>query len=296
MDSRLRMAVFSWLKEQVDLHGDMLPRALLSGGFQFEGLRVPLVSPQGIFKPRLARLPLTITTTSTGPYKDSFSDYGLLRYCYRKGGFGHRDNAGLRTLMAEQVPLVYFHGIVPGKYLAVWPVFIVGDHPESEVFTVAVDDVKTLGGGLDDLILKDATSRRAYVTAAVRKRLHQRTFRERVLRAYRTHCAMCRLGHEKLLDAAHIIPDSEPEGVPAVSNGLALCKIHHAAFDANFLGITPDFRILVREDIRREEDGPMLLHGLQGMHGRRIILPRSAELRPSQDRLAARFERFQRAG
>jgi len=296
MDSRLRMALFTWLKEQTDLGGGTLSRRLLSGGFVFDGDPVPLVGPQGIFKPKIARFPLTITTTSNGPYQDSFTDDGLLRYCYRRGGPGHRDNVGLRTLMKEQVPLAYFHGIVPGTYLPVWPVFIVGDHPENEAFTVAVDDARALGRGVEDLILKDATSRRAYVTATVRQRLHQRTFRERVLRAYRTHCAMCRLRHEKLLDAAHIIPDAEPEGVPAVSNGLALCKIHHAAFDADFLGIAPDFRIQVREDIRREEDGPMLLHGLQGMHGRRILLPRRTELRPSRDRLAARFERFQRAG
>jgi predicted restriction endonuclease len=36
--------------------------------------------------------------------------------------------------------------------------------------------------------------------------------------------------HEGLLDAAHIVADSE-EGPPAIQNGLSLCKIHHAAFD-----------------------------------------------------------------
>jgi hypothetical protein len=52
-----------------------------------------------------------------------------------------------------------------------------------------------------------------------------------VLAAYRHQCSLCRLKHEELLDAAHIIPDADPEGEPVVSNGLALCRLHHSAFD-----------------------------------------------------------------
>ncbi len=37
--------------------------------------------------------------------------------------------------------------------------------------------------------------------------MHQQEFRQRVLRAYRERCAICRLRHEELLDAAHILPD-----------------------------------------------------------------------------------------
>lgn len=40
--------------------------------------------------------------------------------------------------------------------------------------------------------------------------------------------------------AAHIIPDREEGGEPPVTNGLALCKLHHTAFDAFFLSIRPD--------------------------------------------------------
>jgi hypothetical protein len=58
-----------------------------------------------------------------------------------------------------------------------------------------------------------------------------------VLRAYRDCCAVCRLRHEELLDAAHILPDGHPRGEPVVRNGLALCKLHHAAFDRHILGI-----------------------------------------------------------
>ena len=77
--------------------------------------------------------------------------------------------------------------------------------------------------------------------------MHQQSFRIRVIEAYRQCCAICRLKHQELLDAAHILPDKHPRGEPWVSNGLALCKLHHAAFDRHFLGITPDYIIQVRD-------------------------------------------------
>ncbi|WP_421732959.1 HNH endonuclease [Cellulomonas sp.] len=58
-----------------------------------------------------------------------------------------------------------------------------------------------------------------------------------MLLAYETRCAICQLGHGSLLDAAHIVPDGEELGLPTTSNGLSLCKIHHAAYDQNMLGV-----------------------------------------------------------
>ncbi len=302
-DMQLRSAAFAWLREQVERRGDdVLPRTMLLDGFIFMEQRVSLLSPaQGIFKPRvLPEIPLSITTTSNGPYDDSFGSDGLLAYRYRGTDPGHRDNVGLRLAMSRGIPLVYFHGVVPGKYLAVWPVFIVGDDPDRLTFSVAVDDAQTMLGTHSDLsgagIAADEASRRIYITRQVRQRLHQRGFREKVMDAYRRQCAMCRLKHAELLDAAHIIGDKEEGGDPVVPNGLALCKIHHAAFDMNILGVSPDYRILVREDILHETDGPMLRHGLQELQESRLIVPRRTDLRPDRDRLALRFERFLKAG
>ena len=77
-----------------------------------------------------------------GPYEDSFTSENLLAYRYRGTDPGHRDNAGLRRAMQTRTPLVYFHGVVKGWYLAVWPVFIVGDNPGALTFTVAADDAR----------------------------------------------------------------------------------------------------------------------------------------------------------
>lgn len=302
-DTRVRAAAFAWLSDQVARHGDVLPRNVLAEGFMLDGVRVPLLGPQGIFKPQvLQEVPLSITTAPRGPYDDSFGPDELLRYRYRGTDRNHHDNRSLRFAMERRLPLVYFHGVVPGKYLATWPVFVVDDDPARLAFTVAVDDAEHVGlSGIADassLAMGDAaeTARRAYVTSAVRVRLHQRAFRERVLEAYRRQCAFCRLRHEELLDAAHIVPDTEPGGEPVVRNGLSLCALHHAAFDRYFIGVRPDLVIEVREDLLRERDGPTLLHAIQGLHRTRILAPGRPEFRPGRELLEVRYERFRQAG
>jgi len=295
-DKKVRLAAFDWLDQQIRIHGDVLPRTLLLKGFELNGQKISLLSPaQGIFKPRvLADIPLSITTTAKGPYNDRMGPDNLIHYSYRGTDPNHRDNVGLVNAMRTGTPLIYFHGVMPGKYMVERPVFIVGADPASLTFRVALDEPafmdiyarKEISIGEADI------ERRRYITATVRQRLHQATFRERVLAAYQEQCTLCKLRHTELLDAAHIIPDAAAGGEPVVSNGLSLCKLHHAAFDSFFLGIRPDFVIQVRGDVLREEDGPMLLHGLQDLHEKRIILPRSRVHYPSHEKLETRYEEF----
>jgi putative restriction endonuclease len=293
-DQAVRMAAFDWLVEQTSIHGEVIPWAVLLGGFRFRGDRVALVSQQGIFTPRVCRLPLSILTSPGGPYADALPGDGRLLYRYRGTDPAHRDNARLRQAMLEGVPLVYFFGHAKGRYHAIWPVFVVGDDPGSLTFTVAVDDAAYLPESFHSAVMDEIVEpRRAYITATVRRRLHQQGFRERVLHAYREQCALCKLRHRELLDAAHIVADREPEGEPRVSNGLALCKLHHAAFDSYFLTVGPEYRVIVRRDLLEEEDGPTLRHALQGLHGERIQLPRRADLRPSEALLARRLIEFE---
>ncbi len=295
-DLAIRLAAFQWLSDQVKVHGDVLPRPLLQKGFNYEGERVPLVAPQGIFKPRLLELPLSIATTPKGPYHDTFGTDGLLAYKYRGSDQDHPDNSGLRRTMTLKLPLVYLHGIVPGKYLALWPVYVVGDDSAELTFRIAVDDAKYLARPAEGDSSEDSiNTRRAYITATIRVRLHQRSFREKVIAAYRSQCSLCRLRHEALLDAAHIIPDSSPEGEPKVTNGIALCKLHHAAFDSFIIGVAPDYKVHVRRDVLDETDGPVLKYGLQKLQGSRLFLPQSEKQWPNRDALEWRFERFKTA-
>lgn len=302
LDALVRSKAFEFLDQARALHGDVLAFKLLERGFEFEGRRVPLLSQQGIFKPAvLPEVPLSIRTAPEDgrrvrPYDDRVDDSGVLVYRYRgrdARSRSHRDNRGLRLAMERSTPLVYFQGIAEGRYLPLYPVFIVRDDPQKMAFHVAVDDVRELG--LDpSLPTSDTAARRRYITTMCKRRAHQEQFRERVVHAYRCQCAICRLKHAELLDAAHIIPDREELGVPEVYNGLALCKLHHAAFDQNLLGIRPDCVVEIHPQLLDEEDGPMLMHGLKGFHLGKIQVPRSNGDKPKVELLEARYQVFRR--
>jgi len=297
-DRDIRRSVFDWLTDQRAEHGEALPRTILES-FELGGRRIPLIGPSGIWKPAACELPISISTVTSGPYTDTYdSRTQTLRYAYRGTDPQHRDNRGLRRAMLERVPLVYFHAVDRGLYAAGYPVFVIDDDPAALYFSMQVDD---LSAALNEtatghaLAEDEGEPRRAYVTATFRRRLHQVAFRERVIRAYHNSCALCRLRHLSLLDAAHITPDSDAEGEPLVSNGLALCKLHHAAFDAFFFAVRPDYTIEVRPSILAESDGPMLVVGLQQIHGQRIQLPTRTVHLPDRDRLARRYEGFRQA-
>lgn len=300
LDHSVRLAAFRFLDEQTNLVGEdgALRRSLLERGFMHDGQRVPLLGPQGIFKPRvLHSIPLSITSVpvvegETRPYDDAFGDDGLLRYRYRGTDPAHHENRGLRQAMREQVPLIYFHGIVPGLYAPEWPVFIVGDDPARLTFTVSVDERAFASLGNMPVEVEESTIRRRYATRLFRQRLHQTAFRERVVRAYQHHCAVCRLKRAELIEAAHILPDADPLGEPAVPNGVALCRLHHAAFDKYLIGIRPDCVVEVRRDVLDDSDGPMLIHGLQGFHGSRLLVPTQTSWQPDPRLLRERYARF----
>ena len=140
----------------------------------------------------------------------------------------------------------------------------------------------------------DQSPVRRYATQMTQTRLHQRSFRDRVLQAYRERCAVCGLKHPELLDAAHIVSDKHPQGEPIIPNGLALCKLHHAAFEQNIIGINPDCVIEVRPDVLLEHDGPMLKHGIQGIDKQNLWTPREPAFQPRPDLLAIRYEEFRK--
>lgn len=95
-----------------------------------------------------------------------------------------------------------------------------------------------------------------------------------------------------MLDAAHIVPDSHPEGRPGIPNVLSLCKIHHGAYDSDLLGIDPDYEVHVNAGLLLEKDGPMLRHGRQEMHGVLLAIPRQRAKRTLMDDLEQRFVKF----
>lgn len=262
--------------------------------FRFRSEALPLMDLQrGIRKPAVLDAALSFRTVyrSEGaerPYEDAVGPDGLIRYKYRGVDPDHSENRALRTAMERKLPLIWFFGVGPGSYLPTFPVYIVGEEPDKLQFVI---DAVTHGAIEPQTALEETLKR--YITVETRRRLHQPIFRATVMRAYKSRCAVCALGHSQLLDAAHIVPDRDEGGVAAIRNGLSLCKIHHAAFDSHILGVRPDYVVEIRSDLLEEIDGPMLKHGLQERHRQRLmVLPAARRERPARDLLEVSYETF----
>lgn len=295
-EREFRSAAMGWLDGAKSAERDWLRSETLRE-FQFEGIRVPLVDAQrGIRKPAEAHAALSIRTVYRAegvarPYEDAVGADGRLRYKWRGTDALHPENRALRAAMNARLPLIWFFGVGPGDYKPIYPVYIEAEEPEQHQFVVAIDEMQR------ELLSEVDEHVRRYIRVERNQRVHQRIFRSTVMRAYKTRCAVCSLRHGDLLDAAHIVEDPHELGIASVRNGLALCKIHHAAFDARILGIRPDHVVQIRRDLLEEVDGPMLQHGLKERHGERLmVLPSSRGERPSEDLLELAFERFRAAG
>jgi putative restriction endonuclease len=233
------------------------------------------------------------------PYEDAIGSDGLLRYKWRGDDPRTADNVWLRRAMERHLPLIWFVGIdyAAGSksqvFVPRFPVWLVAEEVESQQFAVAVEeDQRTIPIGSSAEVI-EITKR--YNERVIMARHHQPLFRTAVIRAYERRCAVCRLPFTELLDAAHIKSDAQG-GSARVSNGMALCKIHHGAFDANIIGISPDYVVHVRDSVLKTFDGPTLQHSIKEMDGERLRqLPQSRVNRPDRDLLAERFEQFNQA-
>lgn len=294
----LRREAMRWLTIRTnDGSNSITSQELLD--FEFRGEPFRLMDAQaGIRKPRGWSAALSIRTVytpegSSRPYDDRVGSDGLVRYKWRGLDPNQADNRALREAMQQRVPLIWFFGVGTAIYQPIFPVYLLWEEPDLHQFAIDPDVARALvpqGSRVEEHLKR-------YVMREVRQRLHQPVFRATVLRAYQTRCTVCSLGHSELLDAAHIVPDRLEEGIASVRNGLAMCKIHHAAFDTHILGIRPDGVVQIRRDLLEEIDGPMLKFGLQGCHDQPLrVVPRSRAERPDTDLLSAAYEQFRAAG
>lgn len=284
----LRERIFRRLATRTAESGGFLSRAELSDFDLGDGTRIRLIdTSKGIWNPSRLAASLSIVSSPDGPYDDRDVEGGLFHYDYRAGSVAG-DNAKLRKARDLGLPLILLRKIAKGVYVPVFPVYVIDDDLPRRQFIVAVDEALRLlpnPRGMSEV-------ERRYAERITRHRLHQAMFRGMLLRAYEVRCAVCRLRHGDLLDAAHITPDTDDTGLALVSNGLSLCKIHHAAYDRNLMGISPDYGVGINRDLLEEVDGPMLKHGLQEMHGATIEVPVRVVDRPDKDRLSSRYSEF----
>jgi putative restriction endonuclease len=300
-DFPLRLAAIEQVNALSRRFDDLVPRSELARGVTVDGRRYPLFNPMaGIHRPARFKGPAALTILTTAPrpdrpppYEDVFDEQsGTIAYSYRRDGPHHPDNRALRAAYESQVPLIYLMGVAPSVYSVAAPVFVVADLPREERVLVQI------GIRARDLGPEGPTSEeleRRYALAERRVRLHQHQFRLQVLRAYRGRCTICALREPSLVQAAHIVEDRQTAGVAAIRNGLALCAIHHLAYDRMVLGIDAAGTVHIADRLLLEVDGPMLREGLQGFHRAAIELPKRRGDRPDPELLDERFRAFREA-
>jgi putative restriction endonuclease len=299
-DVALRAAAFEQVRRLL-ITRNQLTFEDLSVGFFFGGVRFPLINPRrGIFKPKAMEHLLSIRTVFPKPgnrvwyddqrevHRQIYEGDEAIDYAFMGTDPLAPENQLLKRAKEDQVPVIYFLGVAPGLYEAVRPAFILDWDPIKKNVRVAFGEHPVPS---TQELPSNAIERR-YALRVVKQRLHQSTFRQAVIDAYRSRCALSGLPEPLLLDAAHIVSDAEEKlGHPVVQNGIPLSKLHHAAFDAHLIGIDPDFRIHVADRLRAQSDGP-ILEALKGLHGGRLHLPKRPQDYPDRDRLAFRFDVF----
>lgn len=302
LDAAMRAAAFDAVRQLMEVQGDLSSRALGSG-FAFEGQRYPLVNPQrGIFKPRQMRFLLSIRTVfprsgariwyddQTKVHQQIYDGDEAVDYAFMGNNPDAADNRWLKEAMENRIPVIYFLGVSPGLYQAFFPTFLIGWDANALKARVAFGMP-----GQAEVQVPDTSRERRYALREVKQRLHQASFREAVIAAYKGRCALSGLPEVRLLDAAHIVSDKHEQfGQPVVPNGIPLSKIHHAAFDAHLLGIDPGFRIHVSERLLSQKDGPML-EALKLLNDGKLHLPIRPKDLPDRDRLAMRYEVFKQS-
>jgi putative restriction endonuclease len=284
LDIRLREAALSWCETLRARWGDSVPAAD-ARHFPFEDQWIPMYGQQGIFKPRqISRGALSIRTSLTGPYQDEVLDGGeMIRYDFspRRG-----ENDGVKWLADHSIPLIYFVQVKPKpqpEYMVVSPVFVLGWSDVARTFEVSYQPAKA-ARVVEDRVAETTLTEKRYGIQVYKARLHQAHFRREVLLAYRDRCAACELRVRPLLDGAHIVPDSHPRGTPTITNGIALCSLHHRAFDRRILRIQADYIMEIASG-RVSDNDPAARSMLLDLHGKPLQIPKRPELRPDPENL-----------
>lgn len=121
----------------------------------------------------------------------------------------------------------------------------------------------------------------------VRPRLGQGTFRISVLDAYDGACTVTGEHSLPALEAAHIQPFSEL-GPRDVTNGLLLRSDLHRLFDKGYVGVGPDYRFVVSDELRAKYSNGRSYYPLAG---RPIELPMRDNEKPDRDLLSWHLRR-----
>lgn len=297
-DVQIIWGAFEAVRSMEDRFGDCIPYSVISQGFMWEGELIRFETrAKGIFKPRqMQRGVLSIKTTAPrgerlNIYNDQLSGEGFYQYSLQSGDPYGGGNKFLWESKDSKMPFIYFHAVSPGSYKAIWPCFVRYISPQEgyAVIDVGVQNTKFDMVSGRYIIPTEIESR--YQVRESKTRLHQESFRQAILTAYSHRCAITGISEQRLIEAAHIVPDAEVK-IQTVSCGIALSSIHHRAFDARLLGIDADYKVHISDRLKAFEDNRFAKESFINLDGRRLDLPKGDSHRPNRDYLARTFEQY----
>jgi putative restriction endonuclease len=111
----------------------------------------------------------------------------------------------------------------------------------------ALNEIAKLRGKTDaDQSTEITGKERKEVLRTVKQKVRDADFRDRIMTAYKSTCAMCDV-QLRLIDAAHIVPVDSPTSTDDTNNGIALCALHHRAFDNGLISFDLSYKIQVSQ-------------------------------------------------
>ena len=123
----------------------------------------------------------------------------------------------------------------------------------------------------------------------VRQRVNQQFFRDAVLTAYLNQCCITGITNTSLLEACHISGWADDENNRTnPKNGLCMTPTFHRAYDKFLMAITPDYEIVLSDEMLSGAKDETTLEYLRDIQGRHIIMPE--KFAPEQEFLAQHFE------
>ncbi len=146
---------------------------------------------------------------------------------------------------------------------------------------------------INDEAITNLDINRRRTVVSVSRRLRNNDFRKKVLTAYAQRCAICGV-QLKLIDAAHIVPVNHEQSTYETRNGLALCAIHHRAYDQALLTVNESYTVVFNEAQAEALDKLGLAGGVKSFRENlrsEILVPKAVSERPHLEyiRLANRI-------
>ncbi|MBR3619105.1 MAG: HNH endonuclease [Bacteroidaceae bacterium] len=130
-------------------------------------------------------------------------------------------------------------------------------------------------------------------TAIVRQRVNQQFFHDAVLCSYENRCCITGINLPSLLEACHISSwKDDVKNRTNPKNGLCMNPLFHRAFDKYLMAVTPDYDIIISEQMIDATKENTFRQYLQKLKGTSIRMPE--KFSPDRDLLAIHYEQYKK--